>query len=380
MIDPSNFVDTLQGLGITFATGVPDSLLKDVCATITDRFEADRHIIAANEGAAVGIAIGHYVATSEPALVYMQNSGLGNALNPLISLADPEVYAVPMVLMIGWRGEIWEDGTQERDEPQHKKQGKITLDLLRVLNIPYAIFDSNGDTKKILANLIQKSKDRQGPTALVVRKATFAPCVLSGEPEPADLLTREECIHLVIQALSTDTVVVATTGMISRELFELRKAQARGHYLDFLTVGGMGHAISIATGIAVMCPKRTILCLDGDGAVLMHTGALANSAIQSNLLHIVLNNGAHDSVGGQPTRAAEIPLQDIARACGYGYSCLVQQADRIQEAITEAANIKASAFIEIKCRRGNRKNLSRPERSPVENKEHLMSFLKGGMQ
>jgi phosphonopyruvate decarboxylase len=294
MIEPIEFITSLDNLDIRFVTGVPDSLLKNVCACLTTYYPPERHIIATNEGSAVGLAIGHFLATGRPTLVYLQNAGLGNVVNPVTSLADPHVIGVPILFMIGWRGEINADGEQLHDEPQHIKQGRITLPQLEVLDIPYRIVDGSTPTiMPILSELINLAMSRIGPVALVVRKHTFAPFPLTKPDHEENQLTRETAISAIISALPKDVPIVSTTGMASRELFELRKVSGNGHHRDFLTVGGMGHAGQIAAGIAIARPDRQVVCIDGDGALLMHMGSLAISADCPNLLHIVINNGAH---------------------------------------------------------------------------------------
>ena len=289
MISPQEFVDSLQEIDIKFVTGVPDSLLKEVCACITSSLNSDQHIIAANEGSAIALAIGNYLGTKIPSLVYMQNSGLGNTINPLVSLADKAIYSIPMILMIGWRGEIKDDGTQLKDEPQHVKQGEITLDLLDILEIPYYIIDK--DTKDI-SSILRTAKDetlkKQSPVALVVRKGTFDKFNLySANNKQNYELSREQAIGYIIDNIPESSPVVSTTGMISREVYEYRKLKPNDKTLDFLTVGGMGHASSIACGICVARPYSKVFCLDGDGALLMHGGALSNTSDQDNLTHII---------------------------------------------------------------------------------------------
>ncbi|WP_031386690.1 phosphonopyruvate decarboxylase [Desulfonatronum thiodismutans] len=375
MINPQDFLSALKSVGIEFVAGVPDSLLKHVCACMSDCLAPDRHVVAANEGAAVGLAIGHFLATGRPGLVYMQNSGLGNTVNPLASLTDPDVYAIPMVLLIGWRGEMLANGAQKKDEPQHVKQGRITPDLLDVLGIPYRVVGADTDVLVCLQELKAHAVARSGPTAMVVRKGAFAPYQFKGAREEGHLPSREEAIHAVLKALPNDVPVVSTTGMASREVFEHRKFSQAGHHRDFLTVGGMGHASSIAAGIALCRPELKVVCIDGDGAVLMHMGSLAITSQRPNMLHIVLNNGAHDSVGGQPTRAAEISLARIAKQCGYA---LVQETASIEdttEALRGMLEFPNSCLLEIRCRRGNRPDLGRPDRTPVQNRDDFMEFL-----
>ena len=376
MIAPAEFVDALERLDVRLATGVPDSLLKEACAALTARLPPERHVIAANEGSAIGLAIGHYLATGRPALVYMQNAGLGNAVNPLASLADPQVYGVPMVLMIGWRGEILPDGRQLRDEPQHVKQGQITLAQLDVLGIPHRVADAQtAAVEPLLRELVELALARSQPTALVVRKNAFAPHG-RGEPAADDGLAREAAIQAVAAALPADVPVVATTGMASRELFEWRAAKGAGHARDFLTVGGMGHAVQIAAGIAMARPGRRVVCLDGDGAALMHLGGWTTAADCANLLHVVLNNGAHDSVGGQPTKGAVLDFAALARACGYARAARAATAEEVGARLGELLSGTGSALLEIQCRRGHRPDLGRPTRTPAQAKDDFMRHLR----
>lgn len=377
MIDVKYFFEEVKKSGINFFTGVPDSLLKDICAYITSNTDERQHVIAANEGNAIGLAVGHYLATKSPALVYLQNSGLGNIINPLTSLADSAVYGIPMLIMIGWRGEISEEGIQINDEPQHIKQGQITCNQLEVLKIPYIIIDSNSNIENIVTKLVELSNATNNPVVLLVRKGAFNEYQLCEDSvSNSDLLTREDIISNLLRFIPNDIPVISTTGMTSRELFELRLKSKSGNFRDFLTVGGMGHASSIATGIALSMSANKILCLDGDGAFLMHMGSLAISARQKNLIHIVLNNGAHDSVGGQPTFASSMSLTDIAKGSMYDF---IFQADNlldIEKIMPELFNLKGSVFFEIKCKKGYRSNLSRPNKKPSENKLDFMSFLK----
>jgi phosphonopyruvate decarboxylase len=377
MIATNVFLDAIQKAGIEFISGVPDSLLKHICAGITNSYSSHNHIIATNEGSAVGLAIGHYLATSKPALVYMQNSGLGNVINPILSLADPEVYSIPMVLLIGWRGEIKDDNSQLTDEPQHKKQGKVTLPLLESIGIPYKILDGETDNVAILfEEIVKDSIQRSGPVALVVRKNTFSPFNLkSSDLDKEAYPTREETIEAIIESLPANTPIVSTTGKASRELFELRKLKLSGHQRDFLTVGGMGHASQIAAGIAIALPLKKVVCIDGDGAGLMHMGALANSSQLHNFIHIMINNGAHESVGGQPTKGNMLNLSDVALTLGYGSTVRVSDIGEFQKVMEEALKSKDSFFIEVMCKLGSRENLGRPSRTPIQNKSDFMSFI-----
>jgi len=372
MIDAAYFYDKLAESGVGFFTGVPDSLLKDFCAYITGNVEEHNHLIAVNEGAAVGLACGYHLATGRIPLVYMQNSGIGNAVNPLLSLADTEVYRIPLVLVIGWRGE-----PGVHDEPQHVKQGKVTCSLLDAMGIPYAVLENTQEgASRQITTCFDTISHTQSPYALVIRKDTFAPYTLPPE-EPTALMTREAAIAAIVSC--RNGFFVSTTGMISRELYELReKENPVNHERDFLTVGSMGHASSIALTIALQKPQLPVTCLDGDGAALMHMGSLAAIGAKKprNLCHIVLNNGAHDSVGGQPTIAPCIDLPAIACACGYVHVYQAQTMEALQSILADKK--EGLTFIEVMVKKGARKDLGRPKSSPIENKEAFMSGIKNG--
>ena len=377
MIDTKAFLDAIDLCNIRFVTGVPDSLLKDVCAQITSSFSADRHIISSNEGSSVGLAIGHYLATQRPALVYMQNSGLGNIINPLTSLADPLVYSIPMLLLIGWRGEIQKNGVQLKDEPQHKKQGELTLNQLELLDIPYEILDKNcPDINGLMANMSAKDISRSGPVAIVVRKGTFIPFKLEEKTGVLFPMLREQVIENIVKNVPEDWPFICTTGVASRELFEIRKNNNQGHRKDFLTVGGMGHASSIAAGVAFSMPNKKVICIDGDGAALMHLGALAINSDCLNLVHILINNEAHDSVGGQPTKGGRINFNKVGTLLGYKHVVQVDDSDSLRAELLACQHRIGSVLIEVRCTAGFRSNLSRPDRTPIENKNDFMDFIR----
>ena len=377
MINPSEFYNQLLDQDIGFFTGVPDSLLKGFCSVLSERTTSQNHVTAPNEGAAIGIAIGHYAATGKIPLVYMQNSGIGNAINPLISLADPQVMATPILMLIGWRGEMAENGQQIKDDPQHVKQGQITPELLKVLDIPFEIIDSNSHSGDTITKLKQVALDRNSPTAIIVRRDTFVSVENSDKNQTEPALLRESALRKVIKSIDMNAAIVSTTGMLSRELYELRVLAGQPQ-TDLLTVGGMGHAISIAIGVACAKPEKQIFCLDGDGAVLMHMGALSISAKLNNLTHIVFNNKSHDSVGGQPTCAPDASLSQIAKSLGYVNVLTVLGSEDIETALRSGHDLIGSTFIEIMCDRGNRADLGRPVNSPKENFNSFQLSLKNG--
>lgn len=372
MIRPAFFIEKLKKSGIDCFAGVPDSLLKNFCAYITDHFDAQHNIIAANEGAAIGIAAGHYLATGRPACVYMQNSGEGNIINPLASLTDPEVYNIPVLLLIGWRGR-----PGVHDEPQHIKQGKVTMGLLNTMGVNFDVLNKEEEkAEKQIIKAIDALK-RKDVYALVIEKDTFEDYTLQDVEVNNLALSREEAIQTVAAALDEKDCIVSTTGMISRELFEYRAAKGEGHERDFLTVGSMGHASQIALGIAMAQPGRRVWCFDGDGAAIMHMGSMAIVAGKApkNYVHVVFNNGAHDSVGGQPTVGLKIDLPAVAKAVGYKATYSVDSKESLNAILNEEKNVDGPILIEIKVRKGNRKNLGRPTTTPIENKVALMDFL-----
>lgn len=370
-----DFFNSLQNNGIDFFCGVPDSLLKSFCAYAADNCDDAKNIICANEGNAVGVAAGYYLSSQKPALIYMQNSGLGNIVNPMLSLMDEDVYNIPSLLLIGWRGELG-----LKDEPQHKKQGKLTLPILDTLDIPYEVISDNiKDAEASISRACKYMAESKKAYALVVKKGVFDDYKLSSKRKDNSSLAREEAIKTIIENITEDSIVVSTTGMISRELFECREFKNQGHAKDFLTVGSMGHASSIALGVAINKPQQNVICLDGDGSLLMHMGALAviSSLSLNNFKHIILNNEAHDSVGGQPTVASHIDFCLLAKSCGYNYVKSVNNKDDLKTEIKNIMNIEGTCFLEIKVKKGNRADLGRPTKTPIENKQDFMEFLHG---
>lgn len=373
MIDCGFFYNTLIESGIDFFAGVPDSLLKSFCAYGTDNVGSNKHLIAANEGGAIALACGHYLATGQPSLVYMQNSGQGNAANPLISLADPEVYSIPMLLLIGWRGE-----PGKKDEPQHIKQGKITLSFLETLDIPYMILpDTDDQAQKCIKQAFKTMKESNSPVALIAKKETFAPYQMKECGGCSLELTREAAIKEIVKNLDESDVIVSTTGKTSRELYEYRDSIDGDHSKDFLTVGSMGHASQIALGIALEKSKRQVFVLDGDGAAIMHMGSMAiiGSQAPANFKHIILNNGCHESVGGQPTVGFTISFTDIAKACAYKIALQAENLSEINQKFEILRSSQGPALLEIRVKKVSRADLDRPKTSPKENKAAFMRFL-----
>jgi phosphonopyruvate decarboxylase len=373
MIRCQDFAHWLAALGVDFYAGVPDSLLKPLCFYLADH-GGDNHVVAANEGGAVALACGYHLATGKLPLVYLQNSGQGNTVNSLLSLADPEVYSIPLLMLIGWRGE---PGT--KDEPQHVKQGKVTLALLEAMDVPYRVLETGPDAaRRSLTELVTIATAEQRPVALMIRKDTFEPYkATGGQAAPEFEMTREHAIGAVIEALDENDAVISTTGKISRELYEHRDRTGLGHQRDFLTVGSMGHASQIAMGIALAQPDRQVICLDGDGAMLMHMGAAAivGAAKLANFKHVILNNGVHDSVGGMATAGLRVSFTEIVKGCGYTEGWRVERRDDMSKKLAQLRSARGPAMLEIMVRQGARSDLGRPQTSPIENKTAFKKFL-----
>jgi len=358
VIDQKKFHDCLQSAGVQFMTGVPDTLLNDFCLYAQANLPPDRHVIAANEGNAVALAAGYHLATGSIPLVYMQNSGIGNCVNPLLSLANKEVYGIPMVLLIGWRGD-----PDVKDHPQHRKQGEATPALLEAMGIPFRVLTDNLDEALYAAKwAVSTAKKLSSPTALVAKKGALAKAE-KGATDNRDCpykMSREEAMACVLKSVPDNAVFVATTGRAARELHALRDLNDEGHDRDFLNVGAMGHAASIASGIALAAKKRLVVCLDGDAALIMHLGSLttAGKLGMPNFLHVVLNNGAHESVGGQPSAGFKADLTAMAGSAGYktlGKAVKTEQG--LVQAVQTLLPADGPAFIEVRIRKGIRADL-----------------------
>ena len=377
MISSEFFFNACKDEGVDFFSGVPDSLLKNICSYITDNTPSENHIIAANEGNALAIGVGYHLSTGKVPLIYMQNSGLGNVINPLLSLADQEVYSVPLLMMIGWRGE-----PGVKDEPQHKKQGRVTVALLEAMEIPYKVLTADSNVEEVevtLKAMLSIAKKENKPCALLIKKGFFEDYKFQSDILYERPLYREQAIEIIVNNLNEPDIVVSTTGVASRELFEYREKLKSGHERDFLTVGGMGHVSQIALGIALQKKNRQVYCLDGDGSLIMHMGTLAINASMNcrNFKHIVFNNSAHDSVGGQPTVGDRIDIASIASNVGYQWVKMVSEESEIRLALNEMADVDTPALLEIQVKKGFRKDLGRPTTTPIQNKEIFMKFVAG---
>ena len=364
----------LEIIGADFYTGVPDSQLKSLCDYLINTYGIDKkhHIIAANEGNCVGLAAGYHLATGKTPVVYMQNSGEGNIINPVASLLNDKVYAIPMIFVIGWRGE-----PGVHDEPQHIYQGEVTVKLLDDMDIASFVIGKD-TTEAELSDKMSEFKDilAQGKqVAFVIRKGALEYDQKVEYKNDCDM-NREDIIRH-ITAATGDDLIVSTTGKASRELFEIREANGQGHKYDFLTVGSMGHSSSIALGVALNKPDKKVWCVDGDGAMLMHMGAMAvmGANAPENLVHIVINNGAHETVGGMPTVAADADIVSIAKACGYPNAVSVDSFEALDKELKAAKERCELSLIEVKCSIGARADLGRPTTTALDNKIGFMKYI-----
>ena len=373
-IKPSEFFNILIDNGVDFFTGVPDSLLKDICLYIDNNVSSNKHIIAANEGSAIALAAGYYLGKkSSLPLVYMQNSGFGNAVNPLLSLCDPEVYSIPMLVMIGWRG-----FPGVKDEPQHKKQGKVQLDLMKSMDFKYEILSHEiEESHNKILNLINYAKENNRPAFLLIKKGTFGKALGKNNKLYQEEMTRQDALEIILDIVGSNSPIISTTGKTSREIFEIRKKNNQPHDQDFLTVGSMGHCSSIALGISVAQPNTKVICIDGDGSMLMHLGSLTSIASLNpkNLLHILMNNKVHESVGGQETAAKNIDLLSIVSSLGTINTSKAINRTELKDELTALINFDGPSFLEVVIKPGSRKDLGRPDIKPIDIKDKFIRFL-----
>lgn len=357
-----------------FYTGVPDSQLRSLCDFLMNSYGIDphHHLIAANEGSCTALAAGYHLATGKTPVVYMQNSGEGNIINPVASLLNDKVYAIPCIFIVGWRGE-----PGLHDEPQHIYQGEVTVELLKDMDIQTFIIGKDTTNEEVTAimHTFRSVLAAGKSVAFVIRKGALtydSKCIYEND----NRMLREDIIRHIVE-VSGDDPIISTTGKASRELYEIREANGQGHQYDFLTVGSMGHSSSIALGIAINKPETKIWCVDGDGAALMHMGAMAviGAHAPGNLVHIIINNGAHETVGGMPTVADTIDLAGVAKACRYSYTVSVDNYEDLDRELTAAKQRRELSLIEVKCSIGARADLGRPKTTAVENKQNFMEYI-----
>ena len=374
MVNQKELFEALDAMGVDFYTGVPDSLLNDFCLYMTNNMTAQQHMMAANEGNAIAIAAGHYMATGKLPLVYMQNSGIGNATNPLLSLTHDCVYGIPMLLVIGWRGD-----PSINDHAQHKKQGKLTPVLMTDMDIPYEILDDEATVIEKFRWAADKAREISSPVALIAKKAILTQKEKKQQYAESSLMNREEAVAAVVDVLGADAIYLGTTGRATREVHEQLKLHNIGVGHEWQNVGSMGHVSSVGLGIAIAKPKRQVVVFDGDAAVVMHMGALATNCRYKagNMIHIVLNNGVNESVGGQPSAGYVINLTGVAVACGYrtpGHA--VETKEELQKIIRENKNGDMPLFIDVHVRQGIRSDMPKLGIDHKAVKNELMENLK----
>ena len=373
MINQRNLIDSLAKEGVDFFTGVPDSLLNDFCLYLTENLSPSQHVMAANEGNAVAIAAGHYLATGKIPVVYMQNSGIGNATNPLLSLTHNCVYGIPMILVIGWRGD-----PAISDHAQHRKQGELTPILMKNMDIPYEILDTEETVLSKFTWAITHAKQISSPIALIVKKAILTEMIKKQNYPQSPLMSREEAISTVLDHVGMGAIYLATTGRATRELHEQIKMRGWSHDREFLNVGSMGHLSSIGLGLALGRPDRKVVVFDGDAAAVMHMGSLATNGRYKtpNLIHIVLNNGANESVGGQPSAGRLIDLTGVARACGYKtIGTFNDTKECLLEALQSLSGEDMPTFIDVHIRQGIRSDMPKLSIDYKAQKDALMKHL-----
>ena len=373
-MEAKDFVDILASRGLEFYTGIPDSHMEQLCNYLVERFgTSGRNIMPANEGNCAGIAAGYHLATGKTPVIYMQNSGLGNFMNPFASMLSDRLFGIPCLLIVGWKGE-----PGKPEQPQHIFQGELTEGTLDLLGIPYAILEENvgdEDFSLLLDGLLPVLRD--GRPAAIIMKAGAIVADVDAKDKQGHLMSRESAIVQMVLAAPQDAFV-ATTGKTCRELYEIRERLHHTHNRDFLVIGSMGHASSVAMGIALNRPETKVWCLDGDGSVLMHMGSLAAIGASSppNLVHVILNNGTYDSVGGQPTMASGVDFRKVAEACGYNASFLADSPEALDEALAAAKLTSGPVFLEVRIADGSKEGLGWPQIPPAEAKGAFMSFLK----
>ena len=374
MISCQDFFDILNKYDLSFFTGIPDSTFKEWMKFLVDKDEVVlKNLVACNECEAVALAAGYHLATNKVGVVYMQNSGLGKAVNPLTSLCDPDVFSIPVLLMIGWRGE-----PGKVDAPQHKKMGKITVSLLETLQIPYWILEPDlKSIEKKLKGVINHFKTKRSPYAFIVRKNLFQDYNLEKEMKDDYTLSREETISIIMQNLKGDEVIVSSTGFVSRELYEFRNSGKKDHHKSFYNIGSMGCASSIGLSIALQKPLKRVIIFDGDGATIMQMGALTTIGkySPSNYVHFIFDNRAHESTGGQPTNSDSVDLAQIALASNYKMGVTIYTKKELMKTLQEIKGQGGPLLILIKIKKGTRDDLKRPDKTPLQLKEEFMNYL-----
>jgi len=374
MITSTELFKLFQKYEFSFFTGIPDSTFKDwMKFLIENNNKVLTNIIPCNECEAIAICAGYYLATGKIGVTYMQNSGFGKTVNPLTSLCNPEIYSIPVLLMIGWRGE-----PGKIDAPQHKKMGRIMNLLLKDLEIPFSIlnYDINEIEKEIIKAKEYMEKNK-APYALIIKKGIIKDNNSDKKIPAIYELTREHALELIINFFNQNEIFISATGKTSRELYEYREKFKEISQKDFLMVGSMGCAASIGLSIALQKKDRKVIILDGDGALIMQMGVLATIGYESppNLIHIVIDNESHESTGGQPTVSKILNIKEIALNCNYKYATLILSKKDLENELIKVKNVEGPSMVVVKVNQGSRKDLGRPKISLIELKNNFMKYL-----
>ena len=354
MIEVNSLVSLLKKNNCDFFTGVPDSVLKELSIKLQNK-NKKKHIIATNEGSAVSLGIGHYLSTKRVPCIYMQNSGLSNALNPLISIAHKRVYSIPLILVIGWRG-----SPRIKDEPQHNIKGEITENILKLLNIKYTILRSNNDLNKF-DKQIKLAKKKSSIVACLIEQGTLTKNKKTNKKKDFYNLDKEIFLKTLLLTLKKNTKIISSTGFNSREIMYLRKKFKITNGRDFYMVGGMGHTSSVALGYS-LSNKKNVICIDGDGSLLMHLGSIktAGTFANKNFKYILLNNNSHDSVGNQSTYANNVNFEKLSKSLGFKKFYSIKNKINLKKKIKTFLSEKELSFLEIKISNSKIKKLPRP--------------------
>ena len=366
MISVVDFSKKLSSLGFDTAIGVPDSTFKGLISYFSSQNGGVfKHLIASNECEDAAVASGYYLAHQRPALVYMQNSGFCKTLNPYTSLLSADVYSIPALLLVGWRGK-----PGKKDEPQHKMMGRIMLGLFNAMELEYTVLEES-----TWEDQLEKARDYMGsknrPYVIAIPKGLFDYFEIPQQDKNKAVLTREEALNIIVDNTSDDAVFISTTGKTSRELFETREQRKDYHGKDFYTVGSMGCASSIAFGVGLADSRKKIYILDGDGAALMQLGTMATIGHYKNsrIKHILLDNNAHESTGSQPTVSDSVNFPQIASACGYEYVESVENEEQLKKVLQQLENNGKLSLLVVKVKKGSRPDLGRPTTTPKENRD-----------
>ena len=373
MVNLQSLFEALDRTGVKFFTGVPDSLLNDFCLYMMNNIPDSRHVMAANEGNAISIAAGNYMATGNIPLVYMQNSGIGNATNPLLSLTHDCVYGIPLIMVIGWRGD-----PSINDHAQHKKQGELTPVLMKDMDIPYEILDNDDTVIEKFTWAVNKAREISSPVALIAKKAILTQKEKKQVYPESPLMNREEAVSAVIDVFGEDAVYLGTTGRATREVHEQLRMHGISEGHEWQNVGSMGHVSSVGLGLALALPDKRIVVFDGDAAVVMHMGSLATNCRYkaSNLIHVVLNNGVNESVGGQQSAGQLIDLTGVAKSCGYrNVGHAIKTKEELQHVLKTLPGNDMPTFVDVYVRQGIRPDMPKLNINHKEQKEALMKYL-----